>query len=83
MRGNAIIPPKSDLASSQSMECLRLALLGGFEARMASGQSLCLPRAKAAAVLGILALHPGQAFARDRLASMLWPEFPEEFLSAL
>jgi len=60
------------------MECLRLALLGGFEARMASGQSLCLPRAKAAAVLGILALHPGQAFARDRLASMLWPEFPED-----
>ena len=60
------------------MACAHLALLGSFEARLASGQPLCLPRAKARAVLAILALQSGEPMARDKLASVLWPEFPAE-----
>jgi DNA-binding SARP family transcriptional activator/tetratricopeptide (TPR) repeat protein len=60
------------------MASLHLALLGGFAARLASGQSLCLPRAKARALLAILALQPGQTLARDKLTSVLWPEFPAD-----
>jgi DNA-binding SARP family transcriptional activator/tetratricopeptide (TPR) repeat protein len=59
------------------MASLRLALLGGFEARLASGQPLPLPRAKARAVLALLALQPDKTLARDKLTSVLWPEFPE------
>ena len=60
------------------MASLHLALLGGFAARLASGQLLCLPRAKARALLAILALQPGQTLARDKLTSVLWPEFPDD-----
>ena len=59
------------------MASLHLNLLGGFEARLASGRLLRLPRAKARAVLAILSLRAGQPLARDKLASLLWPEFPE------
>ena len=60
------------------MASLHLALLGGFAARLASGQLFCLPRAKARALLAILALQSGQTLARDKLTSILWPEFPDD-----
>src|ERR1043166_9136407 len=60
------------------MAKLRLALLGGFQARTASGSSLALPRKKAQRLLTYLALPAGQAHARDKLAGLLWGEAPEE-----
>lgn len=50
---------------------LRLTLLGGFEARTGVGPPLGLP-AKAQALLAYLALRPGQAQPRDKLAALLW-----------
>jgi DNA-binding SARP family transcriptional activator len=60
------------------MAFLHLALLGGFEGRLASGQLLRLSRAMARAVLAILALQPGRTLARDKVTSVLWPEYSEE-----
>lgn len=51
---------------------LQLALLGGFAARPASGPALSLPRKKSEALLAYLAMHTGQAQARDKLAALLW-----------
>ena len=42
------------------MAHLHLTLLGGFQARLASGQALSLPTKKAQALLAYLALPPGQ-----------------------
>jgi DNA-binding SARP family transcriptional activator len=50
---------------------VRLVVFGGFEARLASGAAVNLPR-KARALLGYLALRPGQPHARDKLATLLW-----------
>src|SRR5262249_31753660 len=51
---------------------LRLTLLGGFEARWASGQPIALPSKKARALLAYLAFRPGQEQDRDKLATLLW-----------
>lgn len=55
-----------------SPHCLRIGLLGGFSISH-DGQPISLPTRKAAAVLAVLALSPGQAVARERLADLLWP----------
>ena len=60
------------------MASLHLTLLGGFAARLASGRSLHLPRAKARGLLAILALQPGHTLARDKLTSILWPDVPDD-----
>src|SRR5215470_7834063 len=54
------------------MTCLRLTLLGGFEARDESGASLAVPLRKAQALLAYLALPAGQSHPRDKLAALLW-----------
>ncbi|MGI9414162.1 MAG: AfsR/SARP family transcriptional regulator, partial [Hyphomicrobiales bacterium] len=54
------------------MTVLRLALLGGFEFRMACGTGIDVPRRKSRALLAYLAMHRGEAVPRDRLASLLW-----------
>src|SRR5215475_10633252 len=56
------------------MTNLRLSLLGGFQARAASGAPLAIPLKKAQMLLAYLALTPGQAHARDKLATLLWSD---------
>ena len=60
------------------MAPLKLTLLGGFEARSASGAPLVLRQKKAQLLLAYLALHPGEAQARERLAALLWSDRGDE-----
>jgi TolB-like protein/DNA-binding SARP family transcriptional activator len=50
---------------------LDITLLGGFQAK-ADGQPLALPTRKAEALLAFLALKPGVARRRERIAATLW-----------
>ena len=54
------------------MARLSLTLLGGFRARLESRAALAFPTRKAQALLAYLALPPGVAHPRDKLASLLW-----------
>ena len=56
------------------MSRLHLALLGGFRARLESGPVVTVPGRKAQALLAYLALPPGKAHPRDKLANLLWAE---------
>jgi DNA-binding SARP family transcriptional activator/tetratricopeptide (TPR) repeat protein len=47
-------------------------LLGGFEARLASGVPVRLPTKKGQALLAYLGIRLGQSHARDKLAALLW-----------
>jgi TolB-like protein len=53
---------------------LNLTLFGGFEARLASGAVVDLPGQKERALLAYLAMSPGDAHPRERLAGLLWSE---------
>ncbi len=53
---------------------LKVTLLGGFEARLASGAPLTLPTGKTQALLAYLAARPGQSHPRNKLAALLWGE---------
>ena len=57
---------------------LSLDLLGGFQARLASGAPLPVTHAKAQALLAYLAVRPGRRHARDKLATLLWPGTTDE-----
>src|SRR5262245_31263205 len=59
------------------MARLTLSVLGGFEARLGLGPPLLLP-AKAQALLASLAIRPGQAHPRDKLAALLWGDIDDE-----
>src|SRR5262244_152953 len=60
------------------MAKFQLALLGGFEARTASGLSLAMSRKKAQMLLAYLAMHPTHTHLRDKLATLLWDDAPAE-----
>ena len=57
---------------------MRITLFGGCEARTTSGAVVTPRRKKAQALLAYLALRPGQAHARDKLAALLWGETADE-----
>lgn len=56
------------------VEGLRMNLLGSLTITNSDGKQLSLSSAHAAAMVGVLALEPGQPIADDRLAAMLWPD---------
>ncbi len=56
------------------MATLDLKLLGGFEARLDSGQKIALPTRKAEALLAYLALARGKPRTRDQLVGLLWSD---------
>lgn len=59
------------------MASLQLTLLGGFQARIGTGPARVLPIRKAQALLAYLALPAGRAHPRDKLATLLWGDSPE------
>jgi DNA-binding SARP family transcriptional activator len=59
------------------MERLCLDLLGGFEARLASGTPLRLPTRKVEALLAYLAFQPDHRCSRAQLAPLLWGDAPD------
>src|SRR5262245_15807627 len=54
------------------MARLTLTLLGGFRAHLDPGAPLAFPTRKEQALLAYLAMPPGEAHPRDKLASLLW-----------
>jgi TolB-like protein len=60
------------------LAALHISLLGGFEARLASGEALALKGRKTQALVAYLALSPGQQRSREELVGLLWGERGEE-----
>src|SRR5262245_11032863 len=60
------------------MARLRLQLLGGFSIQPGSGPALSLGTKKAHALIAYLAVPPGRAHPRDKLASLLWGNTGDE-----
>ncbi len=70
-RGSAVMHPVMGLPA---MADLKLTLLGGFEARWATGEVADLPGQKDRALLAYLAIAAGDSHPRERLAGLLWSE---------
>lgn len=60
-----------------AMTSIELALLGGFQAR-AAGQVIDVPGRKERALLALLAMAPGEARSREKLAALLWSDRAEK-----
>jgi len=56
---------------------LKLTLLGGFRAQLEAGAALVLPTKKSQALLAYLALPPGRAHPREKLAALLWGDMQD------
>lgn len=59
------------------MARLHLTLLGTFQARVEPETRIALPTRKSQALLAFLALPPGRAHGRDKLASLLWGDMAD------
>ncbi len=59
------------------MARLHLALLGPFQAQVEAETRIALPTRKSQALLAYLALPPGRAHGRDKLASLLWADMAD------
>src|SRR6266540_4365442 len=59
------------------MARLHLELLGNFQARVEPETRIALPTRKSQALLAYLALPPGRAHGRDKLASLLWGDMAD------
>jgi TolB-like protein len=57
---------------------LHISLLGGFEARLRSGEVLALKGRKTQALVAYLALAPGEQRTRDELVALLWGDRGEQ-----
>src|SRR5580765_4012509 len=57
---------------------LRLTLLGGFQASLASAPAIAVPRRRAQGLLAYLGVHLGQPQPRDKLGTLLWPETDDQ-----
>ncbi len=64
-------------AKGELMSGWRLTLLGGFELRGATGETVPLSGRKTLALLAFLALQPGQRAPRSRLITLLWGDVPD------
>src|SRR5437867_1263150 len=60
------------------MALLRVVLLGGFEAYLASGVPVRVPTKKAQALLAYLSLRPGHPHPREQLATLYWGDSSDE-----
>ena len=60
------------------MSALSLALLGGFKLQTETGDAVPARQKRVQALLGYLAMHPGQAQRRDKLATLLWSRSDDE-----
>jgi DNA-binding SARP family transcriptional activator len=61
-----------------SMPQFYLRLLGTFEYGTENGETIALPTKKAKALLTYLAMQPGRAHSRAKLAALLWEDSGEE-----
>lgn len=67
------------IGTSQPLACrLDLALLGRFSAMGPAGIARAISAKKNRALLAVLALSPGMAATRERLAGLLWGDRPDE-----
>jgi TolB-like protein/DNA-binding SARP family transcriptional activator len=57
-----------------AMANVELTLLGGFQAHLVSGRVIDLPGQKDRALFAFLALSPGVAHSREKLANLLWSD---------
>jgi non-specific serine/threonine protein kinase len=74
-----ILPPSSFILYNRRMAlpaALRLSVFGSFQLER-DARPLRLPTRKAESLLAYLALHP-QPHAREKLAALLWGDFPDE-----
>jgi DNA-binding SARP family transcriptional activator/predicted ATPase len=63
--------------TSPTMPRFTLALLGGLRGRRDASTPLTLPTRKTQALLAFLAVPPGRAHPREKLAGLLWGGMPE------
>jgi len=60
------------------MPRLQVNILGGFQARLSSGNTLDIAARKTRALLAFLALPAGREHSRDKLMSLLWSDRSNE-----
>src|SRR5262249_11707806 len=64
----------SSRAQGPPVAQLQVALFGGVETRLATGQVLSVPRQIAAALLAYLMVRPARWHTREALCALLWPD---------